>query len=547
MNHLTRGDNAHAKAGNINAAIGRTHAPFFLVLDADFVPQRQILYRMMGFFEDPGVGIVQAPHTFFNPDPLQSALGMQRMMPDDQRVFFNDIMPGRDGLDCAFCCGSNGIVRRSAIEAVGGGLPTGSITEDMLLTLAMLRKGFVTRYLDEPLALGLAPESITAFFVQRGRWAQGGLQLLYLRDGPLGPGLSLLQRIMFLPTHWITQALTHSAAMVVPPVFLWTGLVPLAGADPVSVLHYQVTAVLASIVATLTLAPKRFYPLVSIAYGTMQAFRLLPVILRTLIRPHGHKFKVTPKGSDAASGTQEDRHVIWIAASLMLLTAAGLWLDGSFEKLLVPETAHVPAVAFWSLVNVVVLGVVCVIATTPPRPRSEERFELDLDGSGIPCRISDGRDRFSALVCDASANGAHVKAASDETMHPPVGSWVVLEVGDMPPCPARVQRRIGPRGYGLSLHLPQNTLRRDKWITWLFTSGFAAHRLTHGKVGAQLHLLTMFFAWRRSKPVPRRAAQDEAAPPEWIADMIWDEDLRELAGRRPPAAAKPATRDVDAA
>ncbi len=45
-----------------------------------------------------------------------------------------------------------------ALNAVGGALPTGSITEDMLLTLAMLRKGYITRYLCERLAYGLAPE-----------------------------------------------------------------------------------------------------------------------------------------------------------------------------------------------------------------------------------------------------------------------------------------------------------------------------------------------------------------------------------------------------
>ena len=182
VGYMTRPDNLHAKAGNVNAAIPRTSGEFFAIFDADFIPQRNIFYRMVGFFEDPRIGIVQAPHNFFNHDPMQANLALRRTLPGDQRLFFDEIMPGRDGWDCAFCCGSNSITRRRAIEAVGNALPTVSITEDMLLTMALLRKGYVTRYLNERLAIGLAPESLEALFVQRARWAQGALQILYLKE-----------------------------------------------------------------------------------------------------------------------------------------------------------------------------------------------------------------------------------------------------------------------------------------------------------------------------------------------------------------------------
>jgi cellulose synthase (UDP-forming) len=112
IGYLTRPDNSHAKAGNINAAILRTGAEYFAIFDADFIPQRQIFYRMIGFFANPRIGIVQAPHHFFNHDPLQANLALRRTLPGDQALFFDEIMPGRDGWDCAFCCGSNSITRR---------------------------------------------------------------------------------------------------------------------------------------------------------------------------------------------------------------------------------------------------------------------------------------------------------------------------------------------------------------------------------------------------------------------------------------------------
>ena len=151
---------------------------------------------------------MQIPHAFYNYDPMQANLALRKSLPDEQRFFFDAIMPSRDGWDAAFCCGSNSVTRRAALRAVGDALPTRSITEDMLLSLTLLRKGYVTRYLCERLAFGLAPETVEAFFVQRQRWARGAMQILYLPDGPLGRGLTLMQRLLFLPTHWLSQGLT---------------------------------------------------------------------------------------------------------------------------------------------------------------------------------------------------------------------------------------------------------------------------------------------------------------------------------------------------
>jgi cellulose synthase (UDP-forming) len=340
--YMTRPDNKHAKAGNINAAIARTNGEFFLVLDADFIPQKNFLYRALGFFKDPAVGIVQIPHNFFNHDPMQTNLSMQNVLPDDQRLFFDVIMPGRDGWDCAFCCGSNSITRRSAIEAVGGGLPTGSITEDMLLTLALLRKGYKTRYLNERLAIGLAPESLSAFFVQRARWARGSIQILFLKDGPLGPGLKLHQRLLFLPTSWISQSFSMTVAMATPAILLWTGLMPLANVDTASVLIYQAPAVLGTILTIRLLAPGQYFPVAAMVHGAMQAFRLLPTILVTLVKPHGHAFKVTPKGADATNGANVDRPTIVMVFGLLVATALGLLLNASYNLQVVASSSGDP-------------------------------------------------------------------------------------------------------------------------------------------------------------------------------------------------------------
>ncbi|WSH20924.1 glycosyltransferase [Rhizobium ruizarguesonis] len=173
--HVTRPDNSHAKAGNMNNGLKVSSGDFIAIFDADFVPYRHFLRRTLPFFSDATIGIVQTPQHFFNTDPVQTNLGLENIWPDEQRLFFDEIAPSRDIWDVSFCCGSCSIARRKAIDEIGG-FPTESITEDLLTTLSMLNKGYKTRYLNERLSMGLAAENLTGYFVQRERWCQGGFK-----------------------------------------------------------------------------------------------------------------------------------------------------------------------------------------------------------------------------------------------------------------------------------------------------------------------------------------------------------------------------------
>ena len=260
VGYLTRPDNSHAKAGNINHALTKTHADFVAIFDADFIPQRNFLIRTIGFFSDPKIGIVQVPHAFYNHDVMQANLTLRKSLPDDQRFFFDAIMPSRDGWNAAFCCGSNSVTRRSALRAIGDALPTQSITEDMLLSLMMLRKGYVTRYLCERLAFGLAPESVKAFFVQRQRWARGAMQILYLAAGPLGGrlpscrGCCSCQPIGFRKAHVVH--VYHRAVGVFVDRYRAS-----RQCNNESVVYYLVPMVLAVVGGIWVYAPHQYFPL----------------------------------------------------------------------------------------------------------------------------------------------------------------------------------------------------------------------------------------------------------------------------------------------
>ena len=521
VGYLTRADNKHAKAGNINAAVKRTKAQFFAIFDADFIPQQTIFYRMIGFFQDPKVGIVQVPHRFFNHDPMQANLALRRTLPGDQALFFDEIMPGRDGWDCAFCCGSNSVTRRAAIEAIGNEMPTGSITEDMLLTLALLRKGYVTRYLNERLAIGLAPESLDAFFVQRARWAKGALQILYLREGPLGPGLNLVQRLMFLPTHWLTQALTQVAAMSAPCIYLLTGLLPMMNTTPEGLVYYQLPAILAAISALRFFAPAQYFPLAATVLGVLQSFRFLPVLISTLIKPQGHAFQVTPKGRSAA-GRRYDRFTVHLAVGLLSATALGFILNSRFETRVISDVRLVPVVALWCSFNAMVLLIALVTAFSAPAQRLEERFELD---EPVLLRREHG-GTMSARIRDLSLTGLAVSL--DGTNLPARGEWLSVTVADVGQIAARVVR-AQPGNLGLCFDLPHSRIR-DRMIRKIFTGGHDNATRNDEALEITLQMIASIF-----RDQGRNASQAAAAPAEPPRPPDWL--LAEIAAREASLAA----------
>jgi cellulose synthase (UDP-forming) len=467
VGYLTRPDNAHAKAGNINHALTKTNADFVAIFDADFIPQRNFLIRTMGFFEDPRVGIVQVPHAFYNYDPTQSSLALQKALPDDQRFFFEAVMPSRDGWDAAFCCGSNSVTRREALRSVGDALPTDSITEDMLLSIALLRNGYITRYLCERLAFGLAPEGLKAFFVQRKRWARGAMQILYLAAGPLGRNLSLMQRLLFLPTHWLSQGLMLLLTLVAPLVFLWTGILPLVHVTPEAVLYYLLPMILAVAGGIWAFAPRHYFPFAAQVHGTFQSFKVLPTVLVTMAKPFGHVFKVTPKGAEAKT-SDYDRPIFWTAACLMLLTILGLVINSQSEWRIIGEGGLLPIVACWAVLNIVVLFLVCMMSLQAPVRRGEERFELDepvwiFAANGA---LSTGRIR------DISLSGAAIIADENRALATHSGERARIFITEVGFVAASVVRQAG-QFLAVHFDLPPG-VERDLLVRRLFTAGLDA-------------------------------------------------------------------------
>ena len=132
------------------------------------------------------VALVQTPHDFSNRDSIQHTNAVRH----EQTLFFDVIGPGKDRCNSMFWCGSATVVRRTALEGVGGVL-TDTVAEDFHTTIRMHAQGWRTRYHDEILVQGKAPHDLASFLLQRARWAKGNLAVFRTRENPITcPGLT---------------------------------------------------------------------------------------------------------------------------------------------------------------------------------------------------------------------------------------------------------------------------------------------------------------------------------------------------------------------
>ncbi|MEJ0073419.1 MAG: glycosyltransferase family 2 protein [Candidatus Saccharibacteria bacterium] len=128
---------------------------------------------------------MQSPQTFYNTHVFLFRRRPHREAWSEQMMFYNCLQPAKNNWNAAFFVGTSAVLRRAAIDDVGG-FATGTATEDIHTSLRLHARGWQSVFLPEPLAYGLEAENFKEFYKQRRRWAAGSLGLLFRSpDSPL--------------------------------------------------------------------------------------------------------------------------------------------------------------------------------------------------------------------------------------------------------------------------------------------------------------------------------------------------------------------------
>lgn len=388
----------------MTAALDRLDGDLVAVFDADHVPTRDFLARTAGYFvERDDLFLVQTPHFFLNPDPINRNIGLVDHCPPENEMFYGHVHRGLDRWDGTFFCGSAALIRREALDSVGG-FSGETITEDAETALDIHATGWKSLYVNRAMIAGLQPESFVSFIEQRGRWAAGMMQMLLLKNPLMRKGLGVTQRLCYINSmsFWFFPVI-RMIFMLAPLLYLFFGL-EIFVATYTEVIAYMVTYVVTAFVVQNALFNKTRWPLMSELYETAQSPYLVRAIGKTFLKPRGAKFNVTAKDE-----TLDQEFVSPIAGPLLWLFAllgAGVLMAGIRYVMFPGDREVLQLVGGWAVFNFVLVGAALQVIHEKQQRRGAPRVTVDEPAdvalAGHPERL------LRAQVSDASISGVRL-------------------------------------------------------------------------------------------------------------------------------------------
>ncbi|PWY57470.1 UDP-forming cellulose synthase catalytic subunit [Legionella qingyii] len=472
VHYIARPNHEHAKAGNINYALKQTNGELVAIFDCDYVISNPFLLLTVGWFlKDPNLAILQTPHHFFSPDPFERNLKSFRKTPNESALFYGVVQDGNDTWNATYFCGSSGILRRSALEKIGG-LAVESVTEDAHTSLRLQRLGYNSAYIRIPLAAGLATESLASHVGQRIRWARGMIQILRMDNPLLGKGLTFGQRLCYFNSmlHFLS-GLPRLIFFITPAAFLILNAY-VVYASGVMILLYAIPHIVHAVVTNNQIQGRFRHFLWNEIYETVMAWYIAVPTTMALINPHKGRFNVTPKGD-----VTPETHVDWMTARpyiiLLCINIAGLIAVGF--RLTFDPAATILAVlitATWSLYNIAILGGALGVSIEARQRRKAPRVTFVMPAA---IRRSDGQV-FQCTLRDYSDKGVGIQMEHEDLLGAGEGVSLLLKHKDdefaFPGTIAYTfHRKAGIRLYELSLRqnidfIQCTFARADIWLLW---------------------------------------------------------------------------------
>jgi cellulose synthase (UDP-forming) len=399
VSYLTRRRNLHAKAGNLNNGLQHASGEIVVVLDADHVPFRSFLRDTIGHFaRDPKLFLVQTPHAFLNPDPVERNLKTFDRMPSENEMFYAISQCGLDKWNGSFFCGSAALLRRTALEEAGGfsGI---TITEDCETAFELHSRGWTSVYVDKTLIAGLQPETLSDFIGQRSRWCQGMLQIMMLKNPLFKRGLKPIQKLCYMSsmTFWFFP-IPRLIFMIAPLLYIFFDMkIVVANVD--EAIAYTATYIFVNLLMQNYLYGRVRWPFVSELYEYVQGLFLIKATAAVILSPRKPQFKVTAKNVNLDRDQLSPLALPFFIVFAILLAAGCV---STYRYLFEPGVTNLMlVVGLWNGFNLITAGVALGVAAERaqtermPSLAVERRAVLTLNGLAIDVAV----ERISGERC----------------------------------------------------------------------------------------------------------------------------------------------------
>jgi cellulose synthase/poly-beta-1,6-N-acetylglucosamine synthase-like glycosyltransferase len=188
------------KSGALNYALRRLtdeRAELIGVVDSDYQIEPGFLRRCAPAFANQWVGFIQAPQDYRGWEHAR----YYRRLYYSYKYFFAVSQPSRNERDGAIFAGTMGLIRRVALDELGG-WDEWCITEDAELSLRLLRAGWNGLHMDQTWGRGVMPLTFEALKGQRYRWCFGGIQILRTHWRSLLPGRGSRENHLAMSQRW---------------------------------------------------------------------------------------------------------------------------------------------------------------------------------------------------------------------------------------------------------------------------------------------------------------------------------------------------------
>ena len=405
IGYKIRSDNKHAKAGNINTALKSMTSPYVAIFDCDHVPTRSFLQMTMGWLlRDKKLAMLQTPHHFYSPDPFERNLEQFRIIPNEGELFYGIVQDGNDFWNASFFCGSCAVLRRTALDEIGG-IAVETVTEDAHTSLRMQMNGWGTAYINIPQAAGLATERLSAHVGQRIRWARGMIQILRTDNPLFAPGLKWPQRLCYF------NAMCHFMYAVPRLIFLTAPLIYLLLSHTnvpgywAAILAYALPHLVLSNVTNSRIQCEHRHSWWNEIYETvLSPYILLPTMM-ALINPKLGKFNVTAKGG-VVKRTFFDTKIAQPFLIMLMFNIAGLIV--AIPRYFLWDRDRPGTVimnVMWCCFNIVILGVTTAVAREMRQLRTTVRISIV---TPVMVKLPDGR-LISGETTDMSSGGTAIR------------------------------------------------------------------------------------------------------------------------------------------
>ena len=405
IGYRTRPDNTFAKAGNINTALETMSSPLVAVFDSDHVPTRSFLQMTVGWFmRDPKLAVMQTPHHFYSPDPFERNLRQFHIIPNEGELFYGVVQDGNDFWNASFYCGSCAVLRRAALDEIGG-IAKETVTEDAHTSLRMQMAGWNTAYINIPQAAGLATERLSAHVGQRIRWARGMIQVLRTDNPLFARGLTFPQRLCYFNAvgHFL-YAVPRLIFLTAPLIYLLLNHTNIPGYWA-AILAYALPHLTLSNVTNSRIQGDHRHSFWNEIYETVLAPYILLPTMMALISPRLGKFNVTAKGG-VVRRTFFDSRIAQPFLVMLIFNVVGLLV--AIPRFFIWDTTRRGTVlmnVMWCCFNIVILGVCTAVARELMQRRTTVRLNIS---TPLLVKLPDGIF-ISGQTVDMSNGGAGIQ------------------------------------------------------------------------------------------------------------------------------------------